>query len=176
MEGKWYKEREEIHPHTEDRGLEQGPPSRHSEETSHADNFSYSSLWLSLHFPPPGPCSCSFLAYAGSSHICMYAARTSRQTLPRCHHPQTSAQIPLGWKQFPPPLNILSCLCFSCSNSPFYLLFAMLSVYVSFHLQDANFWRATERSSSVLVLCQTQDLHKNICLMKPHNPQSSKNQ
>lgn len=38
------------------------------------------------------------------------------------HHLQTSSRIPPGWKQFPPPLNILRSLCLSYCSPHAYLL------------------------------------------------------
>ena len=115
-----------------------------------------------------------------SSPICIYfQLEATFKALLGCHHLQASSQIPPGWKQFPPPLNILSCLCFSHCHSLAYLL---LCNYFSLCLISPTGHELLEGKREVgflavspwgLVLGQTEAVPQNICLMKPRNQDSS---
>ena len=64
----------------------------------------------------------SGLCWCSLTSASIFQLEPSFKALLERHHLQTSSRIPPGWKQFPPPLNILHCLCFSYCGPHAYLL------------------------------------------------------
>ena len=64
----------------------------------------------------------SGLCWCSLTSASIFQLEPSFKALLERHHLQTSSRIPPRWKQFPPPLNILRCLCFSYCSPHAYLL------------------------------------------------------
>ena len=64
----------------------------------------------------------SGLCWGSLTSASIFQLDPSFKALLERHHLQTSSRIPPRWKQFPPPLNILRCLCFSYCSPHAYLL------------------------------------------------------
>lgn len=64
----------------------------------------------------------SGLGWCPLTSASIFQLEPSFKALLERHHLQTSSRIPPGWKQFPPLLNILRCLCLSYCSPHAYLL------------------------------------------------------